>query len=67
MQGAPSSLQSAMCITAAEYSTMQEALATIAGAALFKESTPFWGDSKPNMSLFYAAPDSASSEDSNRG
>jgi hypothetical protein len=39
MQGAPSSLQSAMCITAAGYSTMQEALATIAGAALFKEST----------------------------
>jgi hypothetical protein len=39
MQGAPSNLQSAMCITAAEYSTMQEELATIAGAALFKEST----------------------------
>ena len=34
MQGAPSSLQSAMCITAAGYSTMQEALATIAGAAV---------------------------------
>jgi hypothetical protein len=29
MQGAPSNLQSAMCITAAGYSTMQEALATI--------------------------------------
>jgi hypothetical protein len=38
MQGAPSNLQSAMRITAAGYSTMQEALATIARAALFKVS-----------------------------